>query len=102
MNQILDVSGQQWIRLFLRQWDIIFDCSAFGLIDCGQKFRIDHAINLIRIYQPKTVEVVLIGRNLHFNNLKQFLVKLKRELFDSKVFITSNCSYCSIIHNHTS
>jgi hypothetical protein len=79
MTQILDPFGLQRIRLFLRQHDIIFDCATFGLIECGQRFDFMQAVHLIRIFKPKTVEFVIIGRNLRFNQLRQFLVNLKRE-----------------------
>lgn len=81
MNQILLPFGHEWIRLFLRQHDVIFDCSVFGLIDCGQRFDFMYALNLIRVFRPKVVEVVIIGRNLRFNQLRQFLIKLKSENF---------------------
>lgn len=80
MNQILDPFGHGWIRLFLRQHDIIFDCTAFGLIECGQRFSPIAAVNLIRVFKPEMIELILSGRNLRFDHLRQFLVRLKRKL----------------------
>lgn len=77
MAKILDSTHQQSIRLFLRQQDVVFDCAAFGIINCGQTFDYQRALILIKLFSPETIELVLIGRNLKPADLQRFLIELK-------------------------